>query len=162
MLSSNDISRLQRGDKLIFVKDFSSPIRFKDSVCLYSNMVGDDKVPTHFQCIEILKTGNTSHSLPLNCVELFDYKKHKDYVLLEDILPGRKKNIENKIMDGFFMVFLKNGRCPTFKHPTLESAETEAKRLSEIFGREAYVLCTLKKVSVKIEDCRPPIDDLPF
>ena len=65
----------------------------------------------------------------------------------------------------FFMVYLENERTPTYKHTTLESAETEAKRLSKLYGKKAFVLCSLKSfeiVEFKVEDCRPDDDDLPF
>jgi len=44
----------------------------------------------------------------------------------------------------FFMVFLENESTPTYKHDTIESAETEAKRLSKLHKKKAYVLFTLK------------------
>lgn len=65
----------------------------------------------------------------------------------------------------FFMVFLENENTPTYRHATLDGAEQEAKRLSKLYGKKAYVLCSLKSfeiVEFKIEDCRPAIDDLPF
>jgi len=64
------------------------------------------------------------------------------------------------------MVFLENGGAPSYKHETLQSAETEAKRLSKVHSRKAFVLCTIKSfelVEFKVEDCRPvQISDLPF
>jgi len=65
----------------------------------------------------------------------------------------------------FFMVYLENERTPAYKHINMESAEMEAKRLSKVYGKKAFVLCSLKSfeiVEFKIEDCRPKIDDLPF
>jgi hypothetical protein len=65
----------------------------------------------------------------------------------------------------FFMVYLENERTPAYKHTTLDSAETEAKRLSKQFNKKAFVLCTLKSfeiVEFTIEDCRPDSNDLPF
>lgn len=65
----------------------------------------------------------------------------------------------------FYMVYLENERSPAFKHKNLESAETEAKRLSKMYGKKAFVLCSLKSfeiVEFKMEDCRPSIEDLPF
>lgn len=65
----------------------------------------------------------------------------------------------------FFMVYLENERTPIYKHSTLESAETEAKRLSKQYGKKAYVLCSLKSfeiVEFKVEDCRPDVDMVPF
>lgn len=65
----------------------------------------------------------------------------------------------------FFMVFLENERTPAYKHATLNGAEEEAKRLSKLFKKKAYVLCSLKSfeiVEFKETDCRPDIDGLPF
>ena len=66
----------------------------------------------------------------------------------------------------FFMVFLEGGSPPSFKHQTLLSAETEAKRLSKQLGKKAFVLCSLKSFEVvefSVEDCRPDsLDALPF
>ena len=63
----------------------------------------------------------------------------------------------------FFMVYLENERTPAYKHTTLESAETEAKRLSKQYEKKAFVLCSLKSfelVEFKVEDCRPDFLDL--
>jgi hypothetical protein len=65
----------------------------------------------------------------------------------------------------FFMVYLENERTPTYKHANIESAEMEAKRLSKVFGKKAFVLCSLKSfeiVEFKVQDCRHKIADLPF
>ena len=65
----------------------------------------------------------------------------------------------------FFMVYLENERTPVYKHSNLESAETEAKRLSKAYGKKAFVLCSLKSFEIidfKVEDCRPDSSDLPF
>jgi hypothetical protein len=65
----------------------------------------------------------------------------------------------------FFMVYLENESTPTFRHATLDGAETEAKRLSKQYGKKAFVLCSLKSfeiVEFQVKDCRPDIDDLPF
>ena len=65
----------------------------------------------------------------------------------------------------FFMVYLQDGNNPTCRHATLNGAEEEAKRLAKQFGKKAWVLCCLKSfeiVEFKVQDCRPPIDDLPF
>ncbi len=65
----------------------------------------------------------------------------------------------------FFMVFLEDERTPTYRHATLEGAETEAKRLSKQYGKKAFVLCSLKSFEINeftIKDCRPDIDELPF
>lgn len=64
----------------------------------------------------------------------------------------------------FFMVYLENGRAPLFVYTTLESAETEAKRLAKEYRKKAFVLCSLKSFEVNeftIKDCRPD-SDLPF
>jgi len=63
------------------------------------------------------------------------------------------------------MVYLENGNNPAFMHTTLVSAENEAKRLSKLNNKKAYVLCSLKSfeiVEFKVEDCRPDVTDLPF
>lgn len=65
----------------------------------------------------------------------------------------------------FFMVFLEGERTPTYRHSTLDGAETEAKRLSKQYGKKSFVLCSLKSFEINeftIKDCRPDIDDLPF
>jgi hypothetical protein len=65
----------------------------------------------------------------------------------------------------FFMVFVENESTPTYKHETLASAETEAKRLSKMLGKKAWVLCTLKSfqiVEFEVKDCRPNTEELPF
>ncbi len=66
----------------------------------------------------------------------------------------------------FFMVYLEGERTPSFKHDTIEQAETEAKRLSERYGKVAYVLCAIKSVSKVIWDVQNLLphsdDDLPF
>jgi len=66
--------------------------------------------------------------------------------------------------NSFYMVFLENERTPSYKHSTLDSAETEAKRLSELHKKKAYVLCTIKSYEIikfKETDLRP-YGDLPF
>ena len=65
----------------------------------------------------------------------------------------------------FFMVYLQDERTPTYRHATLDGAEQEAKRLSKLYGKRAFVLCSLKSfeiVEFKETDCRPDIPDLPF
>jgi hypothetical protein len=65
----------------------------------------------------------------------------------------------------FFMVYLQGGDNPKYIHSTLESAETEAKRLSRNFKVKAFVLCSIKSFEImefKVEDCRPAGDALPF
>jgi hypothetical protein len=64
----------------------------------------------------------------------------------------------------FFMVYLENESTPTFRHATLELAETEAKRLSKLHNKKAYVLCSLKSFQLSefvVTDMRPD-DFLPF
>lgn len=68
-------------------------------------------------------------------------------------------------MDKFYMVFVEGCATPAYKHENLQSAENEAKRLSTLFKKKAYVLCTIKSVEdtqYKIEDCRPDESGLPF
>lgn len=69
-------------------------------------------------------------------------------------------------MNKFYMIFLEGCAHPTYKHETLESAEKEAKRLATLFGKKAYILCTVKSIEdrqYKVEDCRPEeVDNLPF
>ena len=63
------------------------------------------------------------------------------------------------------MVYLQDERTPTYKHATLDGAEQEAKRLSKLHHKKAFVLCSLKSFEIfefKIEDCRPDIECLPF
>jgi hypothetical protein len=63
------------------------------------------------------------------------------------------------------MVFVEDCGHPTYKHDSLESAETEAKRLASLFNKKAYILCTIKSIEdnkYTIEDCRPNDSDLPF
>ena len=66
----------------------------------------------------------------------------------------------------FFMVFVEGERNPTYKHTNLEMADSEAKRLSRLTSKIAYVLTTIKSISVPaefiIEDLRPDKDYLPF
>ena len=66
----------------------------------------------------------------------------------------------------FFMVYLHNEKTPTFKHETLKSAEIEAKRLSKMYAKKAFVLCTIKSfelIDFITHDCRPDNEfDLPF
>lgn len=68
-------------------------------------------------------------------------------------------------MKEFFMIYVEGENTPTYKHANLEVAEIEAKRLSSVLKKKAYVLCTIKSIEdcrYKIEDCRPDIDNLPF
>ena len=64
----------------------------------------------------------------------------------------------------FYMVFLEGMDTPAYKHDTIESAETEAKRLAKMYKRKAYVLCTIKSIEINefiVKDLRPD-GDLPF
>lgn len=64
----------------------------------------------------------------------------------------------------FFMVFLEGEKTPTYKHLSLEEAETEAKRLAKVHRKKAYVLCTIKSFEINefiVKDLRPD-RDLPF
>ena len=63
------------------------------------------------------------------------------------------------------MVFLEDGGAPTYKHDSLLSAENEAKRLTKLTGRKAYVLCTVKSIQINEfteVDMMPEIPELPF
>lgn len=63
------------------------------------------------------------------------------------------------------MVFVEGGRMPVYKHNTLEAAEQEARRLAETLNKKAWVLATIKSLSIlkwDVQDCRPAGDDLPF
>ena len=66
----------------------------------------------------------------------------------------------------FYMVYMEGSGNPNHRHATLDGAETEAKRLSKLFQKKTYVLCTIKSFEVNeftVQDCRPPIsDELPF
>lgn len=66
----------------------------------------------------------------------------------------------------FYMVFVEDGNSPSFRHANSDSAENEAKRLSKLLNKKAWVLCTIKSIRPPdefiIEDCRPDNDDLPF
>jgi len=65
----------------------------------------------------------------------------------------------------FFMVYVQGERNPTYKHNDLVFAETEAKRLAKLTGKEATVLCSIKTFKLnefEVTDNRPENDDLPF
>lgn len=52
----------------------------------------------------------------------------------------------------FYMVYVDGQNSPTYKHDTKESAETEAKRLSEKLGKKAFVLESKSEfINTKIE-----------
>ena len=48
----------------------------------------------------------------------------------------------------FYMVYLENERTPTYKHPNIESAKTEAKRLARTYGKKAYILVSIKSIEL--------------
>lgn len=67
-------------------------------------------------------------------------------------------------MEAFFMVYVERGLSPTVKHPSILSAEAEAKRLAKMTGKRAYVLCSIMSVETNeftITDMRPD-EGLPF
>jgi hypothetical protein len=64
----------------------------------------------------------------------------------------------------FYMVFVEGQQTPTYKHTSLESAETEAKRLARTLKKKAIVLASIKSIELhefNIEDLRD-LDFLPF
>lgn len=74
---------------------------------------------------------------------------------------GIKKQIMAK---EFYMVFVADGDSPTVRHCSLYLAENEAKRLAELTGKKAYVLCSIKSFQTTkfvIEDLRSE-QNLPF
>lgn len=65
----------------------------------------------------------------------------------------------------FFMVYVQDEKTPTYKHTTMESAEIEAKILSRLLKKKAYILSSIKAFELNeftVHDCRPDLDDLPF
>lgn len=66
----------------------------------------------------------------------------------------------------FYMVFVEGEHTPTFKHQTPETAETEAKRLTEKTGKESFVLVSLKSFRLPDKFVTTELsiegDDLPF
>lgn len=90
--------------------------------------------------------------------------KTLDYEIEE--IKTRIKNLKQKPMkqQPFYMIYLEGERSPVYRHDTLQSAEIEAKRLTEIHNKKAYILVSLKSYHLQkfIEtDCRPD-DQLPF
>jgi hypothetical protein len=66
--------------------------------------------------------------------------------------------------ESFYMLYVEGGDSPTFKHETLEGAETEAKRLAQLTKQKVIILTTIKSFEInlfKVEDLRP-YGDLPF
>lgn len=70
----------------------------------------------------------------------------------------------------FWMVWSPNGRAPTHQHPTLDSAETEAKRLAAQTGQSFAVLEAVSAFRKKPPE-QPPVerirldqisDEIPF
>lgn len=58
----------------------------------------------------------------------------------------------------FYMVYVQGEHTPTYQHEELTSAENEAQRLTELTGKKAYVLATVKSYLIdkfKVTDCRP-------
>lgn len=68
--------------------------------------------------------------------------------------------------EAFYMVFVEGERTPAYKHPALELAEMEAKRLAQLTEKPAYVLASIKSIEVPpkfiVNDIRPEGQDLPF
>lgn len=67
----------------------------------------------------------------------------------------------------FFMVFVEGEHSPTYKHSSIESAESEAKRLTEKTGKASYVLASIKSIKLPekfiVDDIRPyDMNNLPF
>ncbi|MBS1453603.1 MAG: hypothetical protein HP002_09505 [Lentisphaeria bacterium] len=56
-------------------------------------------------------------------------------------------------MEKFWMVYLENGNCPTFRHDSVESAAKEAERLTRQTGRRAFVLESKQAVELS----EPPV-----
>lgn len=56
-------------------------------------------------------------------------------------------------MEKFWMVYLENGNCPTFRHSSAESAVKEAERLTRRTGRRAFVLESKQMVELS----EPPV-----
>lgn len=48
----------------------------------------------------------------------------------------------------FYMCYVEGGNSPTYKHTTLESAITEAKRLADVTGKEVTILEARNSVKV--------------
>ena len=68
---------------------------------------------------------------------------------------------------GFYMIYLDGGGAPSYQHGNYEFALTEAKRLSRIHNRKAYILKTKTSVIIKndfdvMKMGKPDEDSLPF
>lgn len=58
----------------------------------------------------------------------------------------------------FYMIFVEGGNTPAVKHSNYKLAEIEAKRLAEVTGKKAYILCTVRSFEVNkfvVEDIIP-------
>lgn len=68
-------------------------------------------------------------------------------------------------IEPIYMVYLEGKSTPAYIHETIESAEDEARRLVKAYGLPAYVLTSIKRITIPspfvVEDARP-YDDLPF
>ncbi len=77
----------------------------------------------------------------------------------------------------FYMIYVEGERPPTYKHTTLDAAITEAKRLSRLLDKQAYILEAKMALSLgnfridhyaDIPNLQPAVspsdnpDDLPF
>lgn len=65
----------------------------------------------------------------------------------------------------FYMCYVEGGNSPTYKHTTLESATTEAKRLADVTGKEVTILEARNSVKVNkyiIESFDDVNSDFPF
>ena len=58
----------------------------------------------------------------------------------------------------FYMIFVEGGNAPAVKHSNYNLAEIEAKRLAEVTGKKAYILCTVRSFELNkfvVEDIIP-------
>jgi hypothetical protein len=69
----------------------------------------------------------------------------------------------------YWMCYVHNGGAPTHKHPTRESAETEAKRLCERLGRPVDILQAQHRIApprrfeeIALVGTAQSDEDLPF
>lgn len=66
------------------------------------------------------------------------------------------------------MIFLEGSSTPTYRHDTLDSAEKEALRLTEMTGRKSFILKPIKSVEIppkfiiKSLEVNSNDEDLPF
>lgn len=65
---------------------------------------------------------------------------------------------------GFFLVWRENGGAPTYKHPSLDAAKTEAERLTLLHGGAFHVLASVATATKRNVDWseHEHADDLPF